>query len=163
MVKIISKPHATWKPKLNDEERESTWAKAAGDGKSPIQHETARERFTRKANEAAAEAKKGIGLTKEEDTILKRKQVRQSNDKSAKGILRENPENREKNNAAQRARLEKPETREQAYAATRACKKAKTDALQADRAADFEAKGVGVTTEFGLGYVSRADELECGA
>jgi len=168
----LSKPPATWNPKLGEKERESTWKEAAGLGKSPTQHNTAREIFTRKANEAAAEAKKGIGLTEEDNTILKRKQVRQSNSKAATGVWLKNPENRAKHNAAMnaknaipenrvkqqakdrarmRARMENPENRKKKNASTSAYHKEKSDALQAERAADFEANGVGMTTEFGLG------------
>jgi len=163
MPRPISKPHATWKPKLNEEERESTWAEAAGDDKSPGQHKDARKLFTRDANEAAVDAKKGIGLTKEDNAILKKRQDRNGRSKAAMGVLRENQEYREKDNANRRARMENPETRAKANAATNACYKANADALQAQRAADSKANGVGVTTEFGLGDVSRGDELECGA
>ena len=107
----LSKPHAAWKPKLNEKERKSTWKEAAGKGKSPTQHMKARTRFTFKANVAAAGAKKGIGLTKEDDTILKRKQVRLSNSKAARGVWRENPENREKAKEASRAWRGIPENR----------------------------------------------------
>ena len=60
----ISKPHAAWKPKLDEKEQEKSWAEAAGLGKSHKQHQGARKRFTVKANEAAALAKNGVGLTK---------------------------------------------------------------------------------------------------
>jgi hypothetical protein len=146
MPRPISKPHATWKPKLNEEERESTWAEAAGDDKSPGQHKDARKLFTRDANEAAVEAKNGVGLTKEDDTVLKKRQDRLSYDKARNGVRRANADYRAKQ-----------------YASQNATNKTKADALQAVRAADSEAKGVGVTTEFGLGDVSRGDELECGA
>jgi len=142
----LSKPHATWKPKLNEEERKSTWAEAAGEGKSPKQHSQARKRFIRDANEDAALAKNGVGLTKEDDTVLKKRQVRLSNSKATMGVMRKNSEYRAKMNAS-----------------TNAFKKAKAEALQKERAAASEANGVGVTTEFGLGDVTRADELECGA
>ena len=87
----ISKPHASWKPKLTENERESTWVEAAGSDKSQKQHQSARDRFTRKANEDAAEAKNGVGLTTEDITVLKKNEVRIS-----------------KNAASSRARLEKP-------------------------------------------------------
>jgi len=74
----LSKPHATWEPELDEKERESTWKEATGWGKSLTQHQTARTTFTSNANEAAALAKNGIGLTKEDDTVLKRRQVRLS-------------------------------------------------------------------------------------
>ena len=83
----LSKPHAAWKPKLNKKERESTWAKAAGDGKSPRQHQTARATFTRTANEDAALKKNGIGLTADDNTVLKKRQVRLSRKKSRKWRL----------------------------------------------------------------------------
>ena len=146
----MSKPHAKWKPKLNEEERKSTWKEAAGDDKSLGQHKDARATFTRNANEDAALKKNGIGLTKEDDTVLKTTQVRLSNKKAAKGVLRKTPETRAKKNADKRAYLDKSGNREKNNTLNRACYKAKTDALQAERAADSEAKGVGVTTEFGL-------------
>jgi hypothetical protein len=48
---------------------------------------------------------------------------------------------------------ENPEYRAKRNAGSSARRKEKVDALQTQRAADFEAKGIGVTTEFGLGDV----------
>ena len=138
----MSKPHATWEPELNEEERKSTWAEAAGWGKSPTQHASARKIFIRNANEDAALAKNGVGLTADDNTVLKKRQDRLSNQKAANGVFRGKPGNREKNNAAVTAYY-----------------KAKADALRVERKLDSEAKGVGVTTEFGLGDVPRSDEL----
>ena len=67
--------------------------------------------------------------------------------------------NREKEKTAQRATHAIPEKRARNNAKSSAYNKATADALQAERAADFEAKGIGVTTEFGLGDVPRSDEL----
>ena len=193
----ISKPHATWKPLLNKEERKSTWAEAAGEGKSLRQHIDARKRFIRNANEAAALEKNGIGLNAFDNTVLKKRQNRLLNQNAAKGVRWENSEYREKNkkymrawqkkpgnrakiNAASSVWRKKPENRikanasmrdwrknpgnrAKANAANNAWKKEKAAALQAQRAADSKANGVGVTTKFGLGDVSRGDELECGA
>ena len=83
-----------------------------GRGKSLTQHRTARATFTRNANVAAAEAKKGIGLTTEDNTVLKKRQDRLSNQKAANGVFQGKPGNREKNNAAQRARMDIPQNRE---------------------------------------------------
>jgi len=163
MVKTISKPHAAWKDKLPEKERESTWAKAAGEGKSPEQHIKARKIFSFKANVAAAEAKNGIGLTADDNNVLKKRQDRLSNKNATSRVWLKNPKNRAKKNANARARLKNSETRAKADATSSAWYKAKADALQAERAADFKANGVGVTTKFGLGDVSRGDELECGA
>jgi len=163
MIKTISKPHATWKPKWNEKERKSTWAEAAGLGKSPRQHIHARSKFTRKANEAAALAKNGVGLTKEDDTILKKRQVRLSNGIATNANNNKIPEVRKKIKESKIVWMGKTENRAKHNTASSAYHKAKADALQQQRAADFEAKGVGFTTEFGLGDVSRGDELECGA
>ena len=95
----MSEPHATWETKLNEKERKSTWKFAAGKGKSPEQHTNARRTFTRNANEAAALAKNGIGLTADDNTVLKKRQDRLSNKKAADGVFRENPENRATHNA----------------------------------------------------------------
>ena len=92
----MSKPHAAWEPKLNKKEREKSWAEAAGEGKSPKQHQDARRIFTRNANEAAALAKNGVGLTADDNTVLKRRQDRLSNVKARNVVLRENPETRAK-------------------------------------------------------------------
>ena len=173
----LSKPHATWNHGLDEKERERTWKIAAGSNKTLKQHYSARETFTRNANEAAALAKKGIGLTKEDDTVLKRRQDRLSTNKATKGAWREKPGNRAKckaadhawyskpgnrasNNANNRAWLQIPENHAKQKAASSAANKKRTDALQAERAADFKAKGVGLTTEFGLGDVSRSDEVK---
>ena len=159
----LSKPHAAWKHGLNEEERESTWAEAAGWGKSPRQHRKARAIFTRKANEAAALAKNGFGLTAFDNTVLKKRQDRLSNKKAATGVWLENSENHERKKATERARKEIPKNRAKNNAYSNAYNKARAEALQKERAADSKAKGIGVTTEYGLGCVSRADEIECGA
>ena len=114
---------------MNEEERERTWKEAAGSNKSPKQHENARWKFTRTANENAANVKNGVGLNIEDITVLKKKQERLSKDRVAKHALH----------------------------------KAKADELQTERAAESKANGSGRTTDFGVGDVSRTDELECGA
>ena len=74
----ISDPPPKWRTDLNEKDRESEWAKAAGTGKSPAQHRNARKRFIIKANEDAAEEKNGVGLTTEDNEVLKKKHNRSS-------------------------------------------------------------------------------------
>jgi len=160
MVKTISKPHAAWKPKLNEKERESSWKKAAGKNKSLKQHANARMRFTRNANEHEAEAKNGVGLTTKDIAVLQNKQYRLSKQLAHCHAWRGKQENRAKNKANNRARSEKPGNRTKQNTKQKAVAKAKADSLQAERAAEYKANGTGRTTDFGLGDETRADELK---
>ena len=90
-MRPLSKPHPKFRTDLNEKDRESKWAEAAGEGKSIAQHYNFRDNFTRKANEDVAEAKNGIRLTTKDNEVLKKKQDRLS-----------------KHAACNRARLGKP-------------------------------------------------------
>ena len=68
-----SKPHPNFRTDLNEKDRKSEWAKAAGEDKSPAQHRETRRYFIRTANEDAAEAKNGVGLTPEDSKVLIKK------------------------------------------------------------------------------------------
>jgi hypothetical protein len=140
----VSKIPATWKPGLDEKERESTWKEAAGPNKTVKQHGQARFLLTRKANEDAAEAKEGVGLTTEDSAVLKNRQKRLW-----------------KKKVIFRAWQKKNSVKLGALVSVK--RKAKTHALQIKRMAESKANGTGRTTDFGLGFVSRADELECAA
>ena len=159
----LSKPHASWKPKLPQHERESTWAKAAGEGKSTQQHRDTRFGFIRKANEDSVKSKNGIGLTSDDITVLKKKQIRVSKQASQDNAYRKKPGNFERKKASTHAWLQKPGNREKQNALLTVHKKAKRDALQAEREVEFKANGGSRTTDFGLGDVLREDELKIGA
>jgi len=159
----ISKPHPKWKTELNESDREREWKYAAGKDKSKKQHQTSRAYFIRKANEDSARAKNGVNLTTKDRAVLKKKQVRLSKWSANNQVNMDKPGYRDKQNAKQRAKLQIPENRQKDNARATATRKANTNALQAERALDFEAKGVGLTTEYGLGDNSREDELERGA
>ena len=73
----------------------------------------------------------------------------------------EKPGNREKQKTDKRAWKEKNSVKQRALISAKI--KAKTHALQIKRMAESKANGTGRTTDFGLGFVSRADELECAA
>ena len=137
-----SNPHPTFRTDLNEKDRKSEWAKAAGTGKSPAQHANTRKKFTRKANEDATDAKNGVGLDEKDLKVLERKKHRVS-----------------KKAASNHARLKIPENREKENARNIANTKARADALQAEREVEFKENGAGRTTEFGLGDVPRSDEL----
>ena len=158
----ISKPHATWKPGVDEEEREKTWKEAAGPNKSHVQHIHARKFFTRNAKEDAAEGKvkNGVGLDDSDRAVLEKKETRRLNELASKSAWLAKPENKAKKAAGQHALRQNPEKRAKMYAATSSWKKTAADALHAERAADFKAKGDGVTTEFGLGDILREDEVK---
>jgi hypothetical protein len=167
-MRTISKPHATWKPELSTNEREETLKFAAGSDKSLIQNTAARAIFTRTANEHAAEAKNGVGLDDKDRAVLKQKQYRLSPENRVKNkantrAWRKHPENLAKHKANQRAWMKKPDNYAKTKARDYARIRAKSDALQVERAVESKAYGAGRTTDFGLGDISRADELECGA
>ena len=156
MARPISDPPPKWRTDLNETDRKILWKEAAGEGKSLEQHKNVRKRITCTANEDAAKEKNGVGLTPRDKEVLSR-----SSKKAASNHARlERPGKRAEHNAMQRANMKKPENRKTANARSNAHGKAKRDTLQAERAADFEAKGIGVTTEFGLGDVVRADEID---
>ena len=119
----LSKPNATWKHGLNEEERESTWKEAAGTNKSAKQHKNARMRFTRTAKEDAAEGKNGVGLTTEDNAISKNKKERLSKHPASCCAWREKPGNREKDIAHHHARMEIPGNREKDNTRSSACHK----------------------------------------
>ena len=148
-MRPMSKPLASWKPGLSTNEREETWKFAAGPNKSNGQHKDARRVFVRKAKENAAEAKNGVGLTIEDRAVLTRKQDRLSRMAAYGREWRQQPQNRAKYDGYFRT-----------YSAFR---KAKAHALHTKRAAESKLNGTGRTTDFGLGEVPRADELECAA
>jgi len=165
MPRPISKPHPKWNKNLTEPEREETWKFAAGkdQDKSPSQHRNARTNFIRNANEDSAEAKGGVGLNDKDRAVLKKKQDRLSRYVARNRVRRDNPEYRDKKNAHDRAWKDVPENYAKVKAYNRAYDKEKAIALQTERAAESKANGAGRTTDFGLGDVSREDELECGA
>ena len=120
MAPLISDPHPKWRTDLNETDRKSKWKYAAGDGKSPEQHTEARKYFTRTANEESAKAKNGVGLTLEDEKVLKNKKDRVSRDSDSKRARMERPGKRGEYNAKQRAYIEKPENCEKNIAKSRA-------------------------------------------
>jgi hypothetical protein len=158
MGRKLSEPPPSWKIDLNETDRKILWKEAAGPNKTKRQHQEVRSRFTRIANEEAATAKNGVGLTKEEIKFLERKRNRAS----ARCVWNRANRDREQDNAKKRAWLKTPKNREKNRANSVARDKANRDALQAERAVVSIANG-GRTTDFGLGEVSREDEIECGA
>jgi len=163
MVNKMSEPPAKWRTDLNETDRRKMWKEAAGEGKSQRQHINARMSFTRTANEHSAKAKNGVGLTTKDIGVLGRKRIRLSKWSANNQVNMDKPGYRDKRNAKQRAKLQIPENRQKDNARGTATRKANKNALQAERSLDFEAKGVGLTTEYGLGDNSREDELERGA
>jgi len=155
----ISEPPPSWRVDLNETDRKISWKVAAGEGKSLQQHVNARKRITVKCNEEAAEDKNGIGLTAKDITVLESKRIRLLRDVANKSARLERPGKRAEYNANERARMETPGIREKHNANINATHKAKVYAIQADRAVESKANG-DRTTDFGLGEVSREDEID---